>query len=82
MAEVATAGRPILLNLICKGLVGGSQITLEDESGKFRIIAPAQLWEFITPGDMVCVTVSPIKATILTEAPSIILPGLGPNKPN
>jgi hypothetical protein len=77
--EVKTAGRPILLNLICKGLVGGKTITLEDESGQFQIKAPSQLWEFITPGDMVCVTISPIKATILFAA-SDPFPGLP--KPN
>jgi hypothetical protein len=75
--EVATAGRPILLNLICKGLVGGKKITLEDESGQFKIEAPAALWEFITPGDMVCVTISPIKATIIFQPPNLVLP-----KPN
>lgn len=75
-AEVVTSGRPILITLKAKGLVGGKSITLEDDSGQLKVIVPAALWEFITPGDSIAMTLSPVKVTVIAAKP-VLLPGLG-----
>jgi len=71
---VKFSGAPVILEMECKGLVGGRSLTLTDDSGLMKLTFPAQLWQFIQPGDHIHMTFSPVKVTVMPIEPE--LPGL------
>lgn len=66
--------RPIIIELTATGLIGGKTMVLKDTSGMLELKVPAELWPWISYGDTIFMTFSPIKVTVTPV--DMGLPGL------